>query len=213
MKEGSTPTVQPGGNTSDLFAALVDFQGNMPAIEKRRVANIPTKSGGSYSYKYADLADIWEAVRDPLKKAGLGAIQLLDGGADGTTRLTTTIIHTSGQSISSTMDLSTGSKTPQEAGSLFTYYKRYALGAALGISTEEDDDGKAGNAKPPAKVAKKTNPAPSETQLKKIGSLLDSLEASKEARAQTLLKADTYASASKLISALELKLHATEETA
>lgn len=135
----------------DLAKALVAFQAEVPAIEKKRTANIPTKSGGSYSYKYADLADIWDTVRAPLAKHKLAATQMLVGGSDGFTGIQTTVWHESGQCISGVIDVPTQGKTPQEAGSLFTYYKRYALGAALGISTEDDDDGNAASVNPPQK--------------------------------------------------------------
>lgn len=39
--------------------------------------------------------------------------------------------------------MQTQGRSPQEVGSLTTYYKRYALAAVLGIATEEDDDGNA----------------------------------------------------------------------
>jgi hypothetical protein len=142
---------------ADLAAALVKFQFEVPVIPKNRTAKIETKTGGSYSYKYADLADIWEAVRKPLSSNDLAVTQFLVGGEDGHTGIKTTVWHKSGQCISGTMHVTTDGKTAQEAGSLFTYYKRYALSAALGISTEEDDDGAAGNTPPPR--ASSTNPA------------------------------------------------------
>jgi len=111
------------------------------------------KAGGTYSYQFADLADILTAIREPMMASGLAEQQELSGGRDGWTTLTTTIWHESGESKVSLLDIPTAGKSAQESGSLFTYYKRYALGAALGIATEEDDDGKAaGSPTQPATV-------------------------------------------------------------
>lgn len=134
----------------DLAAALVAFQGSAPVIHKGRTALIPTKSGGSYSYKYADLSDIWESIREPLKTNGLAVTQSLTGGSTGFLGIRTTVWHTSGQCVSDTVELAINSRTPQEVGSQVTYFKRYALSALLGLSTEEDDDGAAASRSRPA---------------------------------------------------------------
>lgn len=132
----------------DLAAALVAFQASAPTIHKGRTALIPTKSGGSYSYKYADLSDIWDAIRGPLKESGLAVTQSLTGGSGGFLGITTTVWHTSGQAFSDTVELAINQRTPQEVGSQVTYFKRYALSALLGLSTEDDDDGAAASRRP-----------------------------------------------------------------
>jgi hypothetical protein len=100
------------------------------------------------SYKYADIADIWEAIREPLHANGLAVSQSLSGGAkSGSMWITTTVLHKSGQCKSSTIDVAIGERTPQEVGSQLTYFKRYALTSELGISTEEDDDGAAASSR------------------------------------------------------------------
>ena len=136
---------------SKLAGALVKFQSEVPVIPKNKTAKIQMKSGGTYSYAYADLADIWEAVRKPLMDNGLAVTQFLKS-SDTTDFIVTKIWHESGETDSEEFALPTGGKTPQEVGSVVTYYKRYALGAALGISTEEDDDAQSGNKAPEDKV-------------------------------------------------------------
>lgn len=156
-----------------LAAALVAFQGEVPVIPKNRTAKIPTKAGGSYSYKYADLSDIWDAIRQPLRKNGLAVTQQLCGPLGGLEiGITTTTWHESGQNTASTIYLSTAGKSPQEVGSLLTYFKRYALSAALGISVDEDDDGAAAtHVSPPSQLVGKRPTAPvkprSEADLKR----------------------------------------------
>lgn len=183
-----------------LAAALVAFQKVVPVIEKKQTADIQTKSGGSYSYKYADLADIWAAIRNPLADNGLAVTQHLVGGSDGYTGIKTSIIHLSGQTSTETLEVPTEGKTPQEAGSVFTYYKRYALGAALGISTEEDDDAQSGNT-PPAPRASTKNPA-SEKQRGLIKGLSRRKGKDDEWIEATLSKVHTSADASAVIDKL-----------
>lgn len=135
---------------TNLAGALVKFQSVVPVIPKNKTAKITMKSGGTYSYQYADLADIWEAIRIPLKDNGLAVTQMLKS-TDTTDFIVTKIWFGNGETESQDFAIPTSGKTPQEVGSVITYYKRYALGAALGISTEEDDDGKSGNSKPEPK--------------------------------------------------------------
>lgn len=138
---------------TNLASALVKFQSVVPVIPKNQTAKIPMKSGGSYSYNYADLADIWEAIRKPLKDNGLAVTQMLKS-TDTTDFIVTKIWFENGETEKEEFAIPTGGKSPQEVGSVITYYKRYALGAALGISTEEDDDGASGNSKPEKKEIK-----------------------------------------------------------
>lgn len=182
---------------STLAKALVKFQGDVPVIPKNRTAKIKTKTGMEYSYSYADLADIWEAIRQPLASNGLAVTQFLKS-SDTTDFIVTKVWHESGETDSEYFALPTNGKTPQEVGSVITYYKRYTLGAALGISTEEDDDGKSGNKAPVQKEApeyhisslqanqirnlgKKLNLDPVKTDMR-IDSLNSSLEAKEAIR-------------------------------
>jgi len=139
-----------------LAPALVKFQSIVPVIPKNQIAKIPMKNGGSYSYKYADLADIWDAIRKPLADNGLAVTQFLVSDESGD-YIKTKIWHESGQNDSEKFKLPTAGKTPQEVGSVVTYYKRYTLGAALGISTEEDDDGASGNKAPKEVITKRSD--------------------------------------------------------
>lgn len=184
----------------NLAKALVSFQSTVPVIPKNQTAKIPMKSGGSYSYNYADLADIWEAIRSPLKENGLAVTQFL-GDLNGDDCIYTRIWHESGESEEKPFRIPTGGKTPQEVGSVVTYYKRYALGAALGISTEEDDDGKSGN-NPSAPKASESKP-PSQAQLtliRELAAKIGTPEASIEARISQI---KTSAEASEAIGKLK----------
>lgn len=199
---------------AELAKALVAFQKVVPTIEKNRIAKIPTKSGPGYSYKYADLADIWAAVRQPLADNKLAVTQLMTGGSDGYTGLRTTIWHESGQFTESVLEIPTQGKSAQEAGSLFTYYKRYALGAALGISTEDDDDGAAGNTPPEAKPKASAGNAPSDKQINLIRLLSDKAGLDKavtEMRIKTIETSQQASEAIEKLNALVAKKEAQDE--
>lgn len=122
-------------NTDTLAAALVTFQGTAPVIPKSHTARM-----GSYSYRYADLADMWAALREPLHTAGLAVTQMLCEAGDDRLGIRTTIWHTSGEAVSDTAAVSIAGCTPQEIGSIITYLRRYSLAAALGLSVDDDTD-------------------------------------------------------------------------
>lgn len=116
------------------------------ALNKFQAEVEPVKKGASnpfFKSKYADLASIIEAIRKPLSDNGLSFAQFPagDGG------LTSILMHTSGEWIEETYIMKPVDAKPQTAGSAITYMRRYALGAMLGIATEEDDDGNAASGK------------------------------------------------------------------
>jgi hypothetical protein len=111
-----------------------------------------------FKSRYADLASIWEAVREPLTKHGLSVIQSVmhtDNGIAVQTQLN----HQSGEWLR--MDpcpIPVDKSTAQSAGSAITYGKRYSLSAAVGIVADDDDD--ANGAQPPRKPQPERKPEP-----------------------------------------------------
>jgi len=118
----------------NIYKALASFQQEVPAIHEG------TKG---YGYTYSDLKTILRVINPIMARNDLGFTQLLEGE-----NIVTTIFHTeSGESISSTTNIPQGitlkgMNTFQVAGSGFTYYRRYALSAALGLVTDVDSDAK-----------------------------------------------------------------------
>jgi ERF superfamily len=88
--------------------------------------------------KFTSLDNMIESIRHPLVSCGLSFAQFPDG--DG---LTTILIHTSGEWLKSTANLKLAKEDPQGQGSAYTYGRRYALAAMLGLAADEDDDGNA----------------------------------------------------------------------
>jgi hypothetical protein len=124
-------------NIELLVKALVDFKKECPAIDLNSTVKVTTKSGGSYTFDYADLPHI-KSICDPvLAKFGLFVSQLpLNDGM-----LHTILMHDSGQYISGATSIgNVQNKTSQEYGSLITYFRRYAYCAIVGVVADKDDD-------------------------------------------------------------------------
>ena len=158
---------------NELAKALSQMQGSVGAVFKNKTAKVQMKSGGTYTYTYADLAGIWDSIRKPLSDAGLSVCQTFCDNL-----LVTMLMHSSGQWIKSSLPLNCMGLKPQELGSEITYLKRYALSSILGISADEDDDGETAQQaerRPPANAAP-TPPTNSKTisinQAKELESML-----------------------------------------
>ena len=124
--------------------------------ERSGTAEVPTKSGGKYSYTYAQLPEILSAAREVFAKHNLAIMQDVESD-NGNIKVRTIFCHVSGETLSfSWLALPSGG-TPQTAGSAITYARRYSLCAALGVAGEEDDDGTAAqNAPKPAQKPAET---------------------------------------------------------
>jgi hypothetical protein len=95
------------------------------------------KNGGSYSYSYADLADVSAAALPLLTRHGL-AFTCCPRGTDRGYELAGVLLHVSGGRIEGALPLH--GNTPQDIGSALTYARRYLLGCMTGIVTDDDDD-------------------------------------------------------------------------
>ena len=131
----------------ELLEALSRAQGKVENAKKKN-------TNPHFKSNYADLATIWDVIREPLTSEGLCVLQLPCEAPVGQVGLLTIIGHKSGQSISERFFLGLKDATnPQNAGSAFTYMKRYALLGVAGIASE-DDDGNAATGRPsPAPAA------------------------------------------------------------
>lgn len=118
---------------TELAKALLNFHKEVGIVAK-------SSNNPFFKSKYASLPDIQEAIKEPLEKAGLVYSQL----PDGLNGLTTILIHAdSGEWIEASYTMTPAKNDPQGQGSAITYQRRYALGAVLGLTIDEDDDGNA----------------------------------------------------------------------
>ena len=118
----------------DLYQALIKSQILFPEIKKNRTVNF-----GNVRYKYADFDTLIQAVRPILNKNGLFLTQPIKTEENNITFVETKIVHQSGQSISSKLEIKLPAD-PKQAGAIISYFKRYCLESTLGISTNEDTD-------------------------------------------------------------------------
>jgi hypothetical protein len=126
--------MQHSENINELATALSKAQCEMSAAKM-------DSSNPFFKSKYADLASIWDAARPALGKYSLCVMQSMELVGEKTV-LVTTLVHSSGQWMKSTLPLSPGKPGMQEMGSAITYARRYALAALIGIVCDsEDDDG------------------------------------------------------------------------
>lgn len=124
-----------------LFQAMSKARGEYPDIPKNRVATVKSDKA-QYSYKYADLSDVFNAIDPVLSAHGLTVCQFPEGQ-----NLVTLIGHESGETIQGTWPIRQMSRqtldNAQGYQSAVQAAKRYALTAMLGISTEETVEGDA----------------------------------------------------------------------
>lgn len=122
-----------------IYAALAKARGLYPMIVKNRVATIKSDKG-QYSYKYADLSDVFTAIDPILSENGLTVMQFPDGQ-----NLVTVIGHESGQAVQAAWPIKAMKGgdvgTAQGYQAAVQVAKRYALTALLGVSTEETVEG------------------------------------------------------------------------
>lgn len=158
------------GMNKELLEALSRAQGK--AENAKRGTENP-----HFKKTYADLATVWDAIREPLTSEGLSVLQLPCEAPPGQVGLLTIVGHSSGQSLESRFFLTLKDPTnPQCAGSAFTYMRRYALMGVAGIAPE-DDDGNSASGKPsPAAPAVDYSATIAET-MKHLESAKDDTEA------------------------------------
>lgn len=136
---------------AEAFAAA---QAELPEVPKTKTADIPTKTGGKYSYRYADLSDVLAACRPVLNRHGLSISQSVTGD-ESSVAVTTRIFHVGGHVEEFGPTILPAGSDARGVGSAVTYARRYGLCAALGITPDEDDDGQAAShraAPPPRRM-------------------------------------------------------------
>jgi hypothetical protein len=124
-----------------VAAALVKAQKAFKPIKKTKTAKI-VSAKGSYSFKYADLADVLDAVIAALNANGIALTQrtkIVWESGNANMVIVTELLHESGETISGEWPLAM-QQMPQQTGILLSYYRRYAATAILGVASETDTD-------------------------------------------------------------------------
>jgi len=121
-----------------LAPALVAALAELTVVAQDRSAD-----AGTFSYKYANVADVVRLTRPVLAAHGLVALTPLHDHGDDLA-CSVVILHVSGERLDLGPFPFPHGKDAQATGSMVTYHRRYALIAALGMAAgDEDDDGAA----------------------------------------------------------------------
>ena len=128
-----------------LAAALAKAQFEIANPEKSLTATIesPFPREGQRTFRYASLSVGLDIVRKCLGQHEIATIQSTAIDRDsGLIRLTTTLVHASGEWVSSDWPVCPVSETaaPHRMGAALTYARRYALFTLVGIAGEDDLD-------------------------------------------------------------------------
>ena len=118
---------------ANLAAALVLAQAEIGRAVKNSV-NPHLKN------RYADLAAVIDAVKEPLSRQGLGFVQRVTERDAGGIYVETVLIHRSGETLAcGQVPIPVAKADAQGFGSAVSYGKRYSLAAALGVPSGDDD--------------------------------------------------------------------------
>jgi hypothetical protein len=132
-------------NIGTLAAALAKAQSEIANPEKSLTATIvsPFPREGSRTFRYAPLSSGLDLVRKCLGQHEIATVQTtaIDGDS-GLIRLTTALVHSSGEWVTSDWPVCPVSETaaPHRLGAALTYARRYALFTLVGIAGEDDLD-------------------------------------------------------------------------
>src|SRR5579871_217663 len=132
-------------NIGTLAAALAKAQAEIANPEKSLTATIvsPFPREGTRTFRYAPLASGLDLVRKCLGQHEIATVQATAiDGEGGLIRLTTTLVHASGEWVSSDWPVCSISEAvaPHRLGAALTYARRYALFTLVGIAGEDDLD-------------------------------------------------------------------------
>src|SRR3954471_20847900 len=132
-------------NIGALAAALAKAQSEIANPEKSLTATIesPFPREGQRSFRYAPLSSGLDLVRKCLGQHEIATVQstTIDHEA-GMIKLTTTLVHASGEWVASDWPVCPVSETtaPHRMGAALTYARRYALFTLVGIAGDDDLD-------------------------------------------------------------------------
>ena len=115
----------------ELATALAKAQGEIDDATKTGV-------NPAFRSKYADLAAVRAAIREPLAVNDLAVIQL-PRSLDGAVEVETMIVHKSGEFIAETLRMPVQKWDSHGIGSGITYARRYGLMSMLGLAADDND--------------------------------------------------------------------------
>ena len=126
-------TVINDGPRKAFFAALAKAQGKIEGAVK-------DKANPAFRSKYADLGNVWDAIREHLSANGIGVLQFPDYNAETKcVQVETILTHADGYERAFKTTVPIAKCDAHGVGAGFTYARRFALSAAVGVAPEDDD--------------------------------------------------------------------------
>jgi hypothetical protein len=167
--ENKVKALQVHENKDLIAAALSTAQSNFNTLS-------PNKTSKVWALPFSDIGALMDMARGPLGANGLSISQDISDNELGQTILTTNLLHSSGQFLSSKMRLAYPQGDIHTINSYTAAMKRLALGSLLGIvSYNEDDDGEISDRTYRADVEKGTS-LPAQAQPEKGGDVINNEE-------------------------------------
>lgn len=123
-------------NISKLFSALIKANAEIKSVTFDSI-------NPYYKSKYASLGAVLDVIKPIYASHGLSIIQSPTSDQNGNVGIENTIIHESGEFMSTDIILALGEqKKPAEAaGIAISYLRRYSLASITGLYAEQDTDG------------------------------------------------------------------------
>ena len=119
-----------------IASALVSAQKDFLSAKK-------SSDNPFFKSKYADLQAVISAVKESLNENGIAFIQSPTESEGDVLKLTTRLLHESGEWIEDTSVCPLVKRDPQAFGSALSYLRRYSLSAMCGIYQADDDGNEA----------------------------------------------------------------------
>lgn len=121
--------------------SIVEISKALTEFRKKVEQPLKDEFNPYFKNKYVPLENVIEAIDKVAPEYGLSFTQWALNDENGRVGIATLLTHTSGEYIEyDPVFMNAEKNTPQGAGSLITYLKRYTLSAIFGITSDKDDD-------------------------------------------------------------------------
>ena len=172
-----TTKEKPLPKPQTLSEALAIFQSKVKSADRTGTARETRKDKKTNQYvtterKYSTLVDVVKAIQ-PAAELGISHTQTFDYiplGTDQVLTVLTTTLYFKDEKLESKLPLKElkGFNVMHDLGISITYTRRYALGAAYGIGSEEDDDAMSLNQAPPKEPGTGRTPTKANQKLEPV---------------------------------------------
>lgn len=124
---------------NELAAALAKARQAIKNPVKNKTVEVKPREGRAYTYSYAELPSVLDAITGPLAAEGLTIVETI-AKQENHLILHTRLVHSSGQWIEGAYPIFCDMTKPQVVGGALTYGRRYAISALINIASEDDND-------------------------------------------------------------------------